>query len=421
MKIRTFLPIFCLFVALAWPHFAGAQTVLPLLKAILHNGRVTLQVNSQSATDSLFVRDSSSKIALDFYFTPTDVRNGFYTAQPNQQVQGDVYLSFQTLPWQTSDALTFTVAQYGPDGGVVRAYTFADGDYLGPDGPPPSACPISITCDVTGLVLTYNPLQDSVLKAVQRSISLFFGTGHALNGVYAISKIDKWNNSFYIQGNFDCNQVATGTIVVVFEGLACQFAGGQPVGAPTCSIFSSYYTPGDICAEYLENCGSTLLSILVEKNAEFPCRQWKEEQIAGCGTHTYLYRPGKVSIGTSGQAPNSSAGGKAALSVKNGVITDKVKVKLCDANWCDYVFDPGYMLRSLPETEAYIQQNCHLPGMPSGEVIEAEGAFELGETTRLQQEKIEEIFLHLLRLETEVAAAEGQLAWLQWREKQRTK
>ncbi len=140
-----------------------------------------------------------------------------------------------------------------------------------------------------------------------------------------------------------------------------------------------------------------------------------------CGTDTYLYQAGKVSIGTSGQAPKSSTGGKASLSVKNGVITDKVKVKLCDASWCDYVFEEGYPLRSLPSTEAYILENCHLPGMPSGGAIEVAGAFELGEITRLQQEKIEEIYLHLIAIQKEVECLEIELAMMQWRERATTR
>lgn len=205
-------------------------------------------------------------------------------------------------------------------------------------------------------------------------------------------------------------------------GLVCQYEGGQLV-SPICSPFGDYYTPGDVCAEYFENCASKIITPLMNQSSELPCRQWKEKSLSTCGTSTYIYRPGKVSIGTSKQAPNSSSvsAGKASLSVKNGVITDKVKVKLCDAAWCDYVFGPNYPLRSLPETEAFILQNCHLPGMPSGGDIEAEGAFELGEITRLQQEKIEEMYLHLIALQKEVEWLEFELALQEWRERLTTK
>ena len=81
--------------------------------------------------------------------------------------------------------------------------------------------------------------------------------------------------------------------------------------------------------------------------------------------------------------------------------------------WCDYVFDDRYSLMPLEETDAYIRANRHLPGIPPGPVIEAEGSFELGEITKMHQEKIEEIFLHLIALEKEVAALEVGLAFLE--------
>ncbi len=422
MKNRSLLyPFLIVGIALVLPHFLHAQVVSPLLKAIVHNGQVTLQVSSAAAVDSLFARDTSNQVALDFYFTPNDLRNGFHTAQPSIQLQGDVYLSFQGFPWQVNDALTFSVAQYGPDGGIVRGYTFVNGDYTGPDGAAPSICPTSIACNnLSGLTMTFPP-QYLVQKVRTLSLSLSFGPDNPYNGIYQTNGVDVATNAVYVDGNFNCNQILTGSAMIIFDGLVCQYEGGQLV-SPPCSPFGGYYTPGDVCAEYFENCAKNILTPLMNQSSELPCRQWKEKSPSTCGTSTYIYRPGKVSIGTSKQAPNSAVGaGKASLSVKNGVITDKVKVKLCDATWCDYVFDPNYPLRSLPETEAYIRQNCHLPGMPSGGDIEAEGAFELGDITRLQQEKIEEIYLHLIALQKEVELLEFELVLLEWRKQSITK
>ncbi|MBK7936954.1 MAG: hypothetical protein IPJ82_07570 [Lewinellaceae bacterium] len=91
-----------------------------------------------------------------------------------------------------------------------------------------------------------------------------------------------------------------------------------------------------------------------------------------------------------------------------------MKVQTCSAgSWCDYVFGDRYALLSLEETDAYIRANRHLPGIPPGSVIEAEGSFELGEITKMHQEKIEEIFLHLIALEQDVATLEVGLAFLE--------
>jgi hypothetical protein len=62
--------------------------------------------------------------------------------------------------------------------------------------------------------------------------------------------------------------------------------------------------------------------------------------------------------------------------------------------------------------ESYIKKNGHLPGIPSGNSIENAGGFELGEVTILHQEKIEEIFLHLITLEKEIVEMEALVALL---------
>lgn len=427
MKSKQFFYIWLLAGMAAFlPTYSFAQTITPVLKAIINNGKITLRVSNQKSVDSLFFQNANGQVALDFYFKDNDPRNGLHNAQPSLQAQGDVYLSFSELSAQASDTLNFRATQYGPDGNIVRSYTFVNGDYMAPDNNAPTVCPTSILCDNSGLWIVFDPHTYNVTHAREMSFSLSFGDDNPYNGIY---NWDKWtglnlaNNSIRVDGNFDCSQISTGIVTIVFDGLVCQFDGGQLVGDNNCSPFGDYYMPGDLCAEYFESCGSTILSILLDKSTDLACRQWKENDVNNCNTSTYIYRPGSVSIGTSGRAPETAAGNatKAALTVKNGVITNKVKIKLCDAAWCDYVFEPGYALRSLPETEAYIQQNCHLPGMPAGDALESEGAFELGDVTRLQQEKIEEIFLHLIRLESEVDCAESLLGWLEWRDKWQTR
>ncbi|MBK8416630.1 MAG: hypothetical protein IPL22_20240 [Bacteroidetes bacterium] len=71
-------------------------------------------------------------------------------------------------------------------------------------------------------------------------------------------------------------------------------------------------------------------------------------------------------------------------------------VKLSGA-WPDYVFDGNYKLQPLHELQKYISLNQHLPGIPTAAEIDAEGQ-NLGEIQRLQQEKIEEVFLHIIKL-----------------------
>jgi hypothetical protein len=88
------------------------------------------------------------------------------------------------------------------------------------------------------------------------------------------------------------------------------------------------------------------------------------------------------------------------LYVRNGIVTDKIKVALV-TNWPDYVFNKGYKLLPLAEIETFIATNGHLPNTLSAEVIENQG-LELGTTAKNHQEKIEELFLHLIALEKSV-------------------
>lgn len=81
-----------------------------------------------------------------------------------------------------------------------------------------------------------------------------------------------------------------------------------------------------------------------------------------------------------------------------------------NSSWCDYVFESDYKLKPLEEVEAHIEAKGHLHNTPSAEEIETNGGFELSEMTRNQQEKIEEIFLHLIELNKEVATLKAENA-----------
>jgi hypothetical protein len=98
------------------------------------------------------------------------------------------------------------------------------------------------------------------------------------------------------------------------------------------------------------------------------------------------------------------------LYVRQGIVTERVQVATM-ANWPDYVFKKGYDLLPLSKVEEHIQQKGYLPNTLSAETIEKEG-IELGATAKNQQEKIEEIFLHLIEMEKRVKALEVENASL---------
>ena len=111
------------------------------------------------------------------------------------------------------------------------------------------------------------------------------------------------------------------------------------------------------------------------------------------GNRLTVDHQGNVRIG------NSIADGY-RLSVAGKVICTELRVALT-GNWPDYVFHNDYRLTDLEDVEKHIRQHSHLPNVPSATQIEEEG-LHLGEMQRLQMEKIEELFLHVISLKKEL-------------------
>lgn len=71
------------------------------------------------------------------------------------------------------------------------------------------------------------------------------------------------------------------------------------------------------------------------------------------------------------------------------------KVKVDVFNWPDYVFDKDYSLLSLKDTEHFINEHGHLPGVPSANKIESEG-LDLAEMNKVLMRKVEELTLYII-------------------------
>ena len=76
--------------------------------------------------------------------------------------------------------------------------------------------------------------------------------------------------------------------------------------------------------------------------------------------------------------------------------------------WPDYVFEKDYKLMPLDSVSLFIQQYRHLPGMPSQEKIISEGQ-DIAHIQQLQQEKIEELTLYLIKKDKEIATMRQKL------------
>ena len=101
-----------------------------------------------------------------------------------------------------------------------------------------------------------------------------------------------------------------------------------------------------------------------------------------------------------GNITNYPTGGY-KLAVAGNIIAEKVRVKLQSSGWPDYVFNSGYELPTLKETEQFINTNKHLPGVPSAAIIEKEG-LDLGDGQAVLLKKIEELTLHLIEMDKKI-------------------
>lgn len=89
------------------------------------------------------------------------------------------------------------------------------------------------------------------------------------------------------------------------------------------------------------------------------------------------------------------------LAVKGKIIAEEVRVQLC-ANWPDYVFESNYNLMPISDLKKYIDENKHLPEVPSAQEIEEQGGQDLGEMDRLLLKKVEELSLYVIQLKAEI-------------------
>ena len=110
----------------------------------------------------------------------------------------------------------------------------------------------------------------------------------------------------------------------------------------------------------------------------------------GNNSETYLtINNGDVGIGTI--IPD------AKLAVNGTIHSKEVKVDL-NVPAPDYVFAKDYELRTLQEVEKFVNQNSHLPEIPSAQEFEENG-IQLAEMNMALLKKVEELTLYIIKIE----------------------
>ena len=115
-------------------------------------------------------------------------------------------------------------------------------------------------------------------------------------------------------------------------------------------------------------------------------------------TRMTIQSNGNVGVGTT--TPSDK------LAVNGNIRAKEIKVEA--TNWPDYVFSDHYELKPLSDVERYIDENGHLPEIPNAQEVEAEGV-SLGEMNKLLLKKVEELTLHLIEKDKQVANLERRM------------
>lgn len=105
------------------------------------------------------------------------------------------------------------------------------------------------------------------------------------------------------------------------------------------------------------------------------------------------YFSGNVGIGT--LTPNTYK-----LAVEGTLGARRIKVT-SQPNWADFVFHPDYKLPALTDVEQFIQQNGHLPEIPTAAEVNENGV-DVGEMNKLLLQKVEEMTLYLIQQQKEI-------------------
>jgi hypothetical protein len=105
-------------------------------------------------------------------------------------------------------------------------------------------------------------------------------------------------------------------------------------------------------------------------------------------------------MGRVGLGYTPPANGTYRLYVQGGIVA--LDVKVTAGTFPDYVFEKNYNLPSIYELENYINNNKHLPGIPSAIEIEKNEGFEVGDMQKKLIKVVEEQALYIIDLQKQL-------------------
>jgi hypothetical protein len=119
-----------------------------------------------------------------------------------------------------------------------------------------------------------------------------------------------------------------------------------------------------------------------------------------------------VGIGLTKDAIAGTVGNGYNLLVGGKILCEELKIKLnAGSSWYDYVLQPDYKLITLDSLELFINQNSHLPDIPSEAEVKENGIM-AGEMNGLLLKKVEELTLYMIEQNKNAAAQAEQIELL---------
>jgi hypothetical protein len=194
----------------------------------------------------------------------------------------------------------------------------------------------------------------------------------------------------------------SGSHAILFNSYAgsSQVAGGlSSFGNTKYANGPGSYTSGAGAIMFFGNSG--LLNFYIT-----PPSTGQDENITWGTPKMHINRSGQVGIGTT-TVPDGYT-----LAVDGKVIMEEAKVSFIPQAGQTFVFESDYILPTLQEVENYIDQNGHLPDIPSAAEVEENG-ISLGEMDAKLLQKIEELTLYAVAQQKEIQKIEGRKSILE--------
>lgn len=297
---------------------------------------------------------------------------GIISPTSKLDVNGDMQIRPAATPW--GEGLTFTMPVIQKWGGLRwrREKTNYDGNWaLGYTG-------LDATDDLVVAANNNGTQVNDILRLTKNgNVGIGTSTPSYKLQVSGNSRIDgnfTVNNNIFAEQAIQCNNT---------EGIRLKNNGG---------FISGYNNENTIRTGYLQFLFGGAVTLAGEGYSGI-------QLATGGSPRLTVNYDGTVGIGTTNP-------GTYKLAVEGTVGARKVKVTQ-ETPWADYVFDSSYQLKPLNQVEQFIQENKHLPEIPTAAEVKKEG-IDLGDNQVLLLKKIEELTLYIIQQNKRIEALEKQ-------------